>query len=48
VYTRTTERKYKVETKDVFGEVKVKMIMRIYGVSRQRAAEIVAERGKAS
>ena len=37
-----------METSDVFKEIKIKMIMRIYGVSRQRAAEIVAERGKAS
>ena len=30
--------------KDIFAEIKVKMVMRIYGVSRVRALEIIAER----
>ena len=29
---------------DLFDELKVKMVMRIYGVSRMRALEIIAER----
>ena len=30
--------------KNLFAEIKVKMVMRIYGVSRVRALEIIAER----
>ena len=30
--------------KDIFAEIKVKMMMRIYGVSRKRALEIIAGR----
>lgn len=30
--------------KDIFAELKIKMVMRIYGVSRARAVEIIAGR----
>ena len=33
--------------KDLFTEIKVKMVMRIYGVSRVRALEIIAARESA-
>ena len=33
--------------KNLFVEIKVKMVMRIYGVSRVRALEIIAERESA-
>ena len=33
--------------KNLFAEIKVKMVMRIYGVSRARALEIIAERESA-
>jgi len=32
--------------KDLFAEIKAKMVMRIYGVSRSRAERIIAERCK--
>ena len=34
----------KKQAKDLFAEVKVKMVMRIYGVTRVRALEIIAAR----
>ena len=34
----------KKQAKDFFAEVKVKMVMRIYGVTRVRALEIIAAR----
>ena len=30
--------------KDIFAELKIKMVMRIYGVSRAKALEIIAKR----
>ena len=41
---RTTHRSRKRPGKDLFREVKEKMIMRIYGVSRTRAREIISGR----
>ena len=43
--TRPVARKrLKKATKDIFAGIKVKMVMRIYGVSRARALEIIAGR----
>ena len=33
--------------KDLFSKIKVDMVMRAYGVSRERAEKIVAQRGRA-
>ena len=46
--TCASRRKGKGKEKDVFAEVKVKLAMRIYGVSRAKALEIIAERAKKS
>ncbi len=37
-------KRLKKAKKDIFAEIKVKMMMRIYGVSRKRALEIIAGR----
>ena len=43
--TRLVARKHsKKAKKDIFAGIKVKMVMRIYGVSRARALEIIAGR----
>ena len=36
----------RMSKKDLFAEIKLRMVMRIYGVSRFRAAKIIAERCK--
>jgi hypothetical protein len=41
---RTSSRDAKRKDKDIFADVKVKMVMRIYGVSRAKALEIIAKR----
>ena len=40
----TCKRRGRKAKKDTLAEVKIKMVMRIYGVSRARAAEIIAGR----
>ena len=42
--SRTPRLRGKKTATDVFAKMKVKMVMRIYGVSRARALEIIAER----
>ena len=37
-------KRLKKAKKDIFAEIKVKMMMRIYGVSKKRALEIIAGR----
>ena len=41
---RTGKARGKRSNKDLFTELKIKMVMRIYGVSRARAMEIIAGR----
>ena len=41
---RTGKARRKRLNKDPFAELKIKMVMRIYGVSRERAMEIIAGR----
>ena len=41
---RRREKKHNKQKKDALAEIKVKMVMRIYGVTRSRALEIIAER----
>ena len=36
----------KKSANDLFAEIKVKMVMRIYGVTKARALEIIADRAK--
>ena len=40
----TARKRLKKAKKDIFAGIKVKMVMRIYGVSRARALEIIAGR----
>ena len=40
----TARKRLKKAKKDIFAGIKVKMVMRIYGVSRARALEIIARR----
>ena len=44
IYKTTTERgkKMKKPRKDLFNEVKIKMVMKIYGLSRSEAVERIA------
>ena len=42
--SRTPRPRGKKTAKDLFAKMKVKMIMRIYGVSRAKALAIIAER----
>ena len=44
---RKSKDRRKRSEKNLFAEIKVKMVMRIYGVSRVRAFEIIAERESA-
>ena len=44
VLVQKSKDRRKRSEKDIFAEIKVKMVMRIYGVSRVRALEIIAER----
>ena len=44
---RTPHRCGESAEKDIFREVKLKMVMRIYGVSRSKAMKIIAAREKA-
>lgn len=42
--SRKSQPRGKRKAKDLFAEVKVKMVMRVFGVSRARALEIIAAR----
>jgi len=42
--TRKSKKKAKTSAQNSFARIKVKMVMRIYGVSRARALEIIAGR----
>ena len=42
--TRKSKKKAKTSAQNRFAQIKVKMVMRIYGVSRARALEIIAGR----
>ena len=46
--SRTRSSRGKKTAEDLFTKMKVKMVMRIYGVSRARALEIIATRGDAN
>ena len=41
---RTGRRRTKKAQKDILGDIKVRMVMRIYGVSKARALDIIAGR----
>ena len=41
---RTARRRAKKARKDIFGDIKTRMVMRIYGVSKARALHIIAGR----
>ena len=41
---RKGRRRAKKSANDLFAEVKVKMVMRVYGVTKARALEILADR----
>ena len=41
---RKGRRRAKKSANDLFAEIKVKMVMRIYGVTKARALEIIADR----
>lgn len=43
---RKGRRRAKKSANDLFAEVKVKMVMRIYGVTKARAVEIIASRAE--
>jgi len=42
--SRTCRSRGKKSENGLFSKIKVKMVMRVYGVSRSRALEIIAER----
>ena len=46
--SRTCRTRGKKKTEDLFTKMKVKMVMRIYGVSRAKALEIIAARDTAN
>ena len=46
VPTRTGKARGKRSKQDIFAELKIKMVMRIYGVTRARAMEIIAGRAE--
>ena len=48
VYAKSCQKRRKTEADGLFNEIKTKMVMRINGVSRAKALEIIAARVKKS